>query len=208
MAKVPRKSTKKETSFEQWAREAKENAGKTAKIDPAALKYRYDEAAKIAQELVSLPAEYPLELVANIASRLLVGEDYQGAANRALRLLQACNQTQEKIKDRKEFLNAKFMRAAGESDDFEFPEGLYRMPYVEAIKFITGQKRHDRAEEDYLRFSEAIKPSQSKSELNKALKLEESQGIDAGIARKLRRQFDELREQGKLDKRARPTEKI
>jgi len=79
MAKVPRKSKKKETSAEQWAREAKENARKTAKIDPAALKYRYDEVTKIARELVLLPAEYPLKLVANIAARLLPDEDHRFA---------------------------------------------------------------------------------------------------------------------------------
>jgi hypothetical protein len=205
MAKSPRKSNEEETSAEQWAREARASARTTAKSDPAALKYQHDQRMKIAQEWASLPADYPLELVANIASRLLRDEDYADAVCRALRLLQVCDQTQKTIKDRKELLQ---LEAATGNDDFEYPEGLFRMSYGEAIKFITGQRRHDRAEEDYLVFLEVTKPSQTKSERTNALKSEERDGIDVGMARKLRDHFNELRAQGNLGKRARPSEKF
>ena len=51
---------------------------------------------------------YPLEVVANIAARLLTGDDFNGAARRALRLLDACRETQEEELGNKESMKKFF----------------------------------------------------------------------------------------------------
>lgn len=194
---------REESSAERWAREAKEQARKTAKINPAELEYREERAMQAVRANLRIPDDFPLELTAKIAAQLLQGDDYAKAANRALSLLQECKQRLKANKEAKESYLAAFMHA-NVSPDFEVPEGLFKVPFGPAIKKVTGQKRSDRAETDYLTFLEATNPSQNKAERTAALKIEEREGIDAALVQKLSARFEKLRDEGKLGKRRRP----
>ena len=90
--------------MQRWARKAAEEQKKTnaalKKIHPAEVKFRDEWARYISVALTSyLPGDFPLELVANIASRLLDGENYREAAGRSLKLLRECDLQQKKLKE-------------------------------------------------------------------------------------------------------------
>jgi hypothetical protein len=86
-----------------------------------------DPAAKYPKDLT---AQYPLQLVATVAAQLLVGDDYDGAAERALALIEAC---EDELSYRNEGART-------------------QLTYHDALRFVTGEKREDRALPDYRRF--------------------------------------------------------
>ena len=151
-----------------------------------------------------MPGDFPLELIANIASRLLQGENYADAAVRALKLLRECDHQRQQLKEAKRSVDVAFQNATDLSSDYDVPEGVHRISFPDAIRTITGQGRSDRAESDYLSFLQATNPSETAAELHTIWKEQELNGIDAAVVRKSSHQFAELRGEGKLDKRRRP----
>jgi len=202
-------SAKDESTAERWSRRAEEAQKETQKLakklHPAELEDRRAWANYVGRASVEyLPGDFPLELIANIACRLLRGEDYADAAVRALKLVRECDHQLKQLKDARQSLNAAFQNATDLSSDYDVPQGVYQKSFHDAIRTITGQGRRDRAESDYLSFLQATNPSANASELNSICKEQELNGIDAAVVRKLSAQFAKLRSEGKLDKRRWP----
>lgn len=202
-------SSKEESAAERWPRKAEEQTKETQKLlkklHPAEVKDRGEWASYLAVARTHyLPGDFPLELIANIASRLLQGDNYTDAAVRALKLLCECDRQRKQLKEARDSLDEAFRNATDLSSDYEVPEGVHRIPLRDAIRTITGQQRRDRAESDYLSFLLATNPSATQSQLNAIWKEQELHGIDAAVVRKLSHQFARLRNEAKLDKRRRP----
>jgi hypothetical protein len=202
-------SPNEESAAERWARKAEESAKEyqkfLKKLHPAEMEDRREWASYLA--LVKehyWPGDFPLELVANIASRLLRGENYSEAVIRALKLLRECDHKLKGVKEGRKSLYAAWQNAIDLSSDYDVPEGVFKIPLPVAIKIITDQERGDRAESDYLSFLKATNPCADTAELSAIWKKQERDGIDAALTRKLTRQFAQLRDEGKLDKRRPP----
>jgi hypothetical protein len=153
---------------------------------------------------------YPLELHASIASRLLEGDDYEKAADRAFKLLLACNE--RLFKDRFEtqrvlaseilaemLRHVDLMHASVVASDNE------RMPFDPAIKLITGQERADRAEEDYHRYFTTLHPADA---ADTEYEQEKQQGIPLKLMLWRRIQYLAERESTGLGGKRRRTKKI
>ena len=95
---------------------------------------------KIAGFLLSTKS-YPLELLAATASRLLEGDDYEGAVTRAVRLLKTCEKFQDVASHNKAWLeeSAKQNRAlVAESRTSK------HIPFSSALEKIYARSRHNR----------------------------------------------------------------
>lgn len=116
---------------------------KSTKATPQSLDGAADDASKSARaEVLRHFPEHDARLVAEIAARLLVGDGCDDAAERALRLLDA---TAAKLRQRDE-LREKLLSQCEQADvpaDSDFKHG---------IKYITGQTRRDRADDDWVDF--------------------------------------------------------
>lgn len=99
--------------------------------------------------MASRPKAFDLELLGNIAARLLTGADYIQAAHRAHMLLLACEALNYHVTNEDEALT-KHIARRNESD---LPEVV---SFNKAITVITGQKRTDRATEPFRKLLKTI----------------------------------------------------
>jgi predicted DNA-binding transcriptional regulator YafY len=168
-----------------------------------------DDDGWISHDTERVPDDFPIHLVAETAARLLKGEDYQSAVDRALKLLQQCEDTLHSNKQLRAttriIMAGKVvgsMQANWDLDAFcEIPEGIAVFKFTEAIRQVTRQfERADRAEVAFLRFFKHIEKNETKR--NARLNELRSEGIDAAVTQRWSRQFDELRKAGKLGKRS------
>lgn len=98
----------------------------------------------------SQPKAFDLELLGNIAARLLTGDDYIQAAHRAHTLLLACEALNYHVKTADKARTEHTARR-NESD---LPEVV---SFKKAIQVITGQERTNRATEPFRKLMETIR---------------------------------------------------
>ena len=97
---------------------------------------------------VSVDAQiYPLDLLSAVAARLLEGNDYVGAVERAVALLNACRKYQQEALRNKSLLNE--IEALGEARQNE-EQTARRVPFSSALEKIYGRSRMDRNLESHL----------------------------------------------------------
>jgi hypothetical protein len=138
---------------------------------------------------------FPLELHAKIAALLLEGDNFEEASERAILLLNICSRRLDEAKHwvaMRTTMEKKFNRL-----------GLYEdsVPFPRALKIITGQKRFDRAESDFLTFLQVKYPKWSKAMLGAVWDGVTRKGFKRERVLTFFAQFAEMRAQGKLGKR-------
>jgi hypothetical protein len=156
---------------------------------------------------VATPEEFPLELVAATALHFLEQKphgldqnpdagSYGRAVRTAISFLKLCAEAIE-VDQGSDTLRAKidkeFENLGWEADDI--------IPYEKGIKFITGQKRLDRAQEYYEAYRKKAWPSNkplTASELTAALKRDEQEGFKVPFLAYQRAVFKNLRASGRL----------
>jgi len=153
---------------------------------------------------------YPLELHASIASRLLEGDDFEKAADRAFKLLMACNmrlfkdwfETQRMLTSE---IPAEMLRHVDLMVASAGGSNMERIPFVNATETITGQKRADRAEEDYHRYFNMLHPGEVATA---EYEQEKQQGIPSNLVLWHRIQYLSQLESTGLGGKRRRTKKI
>jgi hypothetical protein len=154
--------------------------------------------------------EFPLELVAATAVHFLDenrpysrSADLRYAAETAIRFLKICADSieshQRGVTIQRTMLN-EFKRLGWKHSD--------TIPYKDGIKFITGQNRRDRAQEDYETFLKnnfGLQKPLASSELAPALKKVEKEGFLAQQLFWQRSMFEQIRTSLKRVKKIRKT---
>ena len=147
--------------------------------------------------------DYPLELLATVAVRLLKGasrEDYKAAAESALGLLTARDLLREHHtvarKEVREMVLSTWQYPTGST----LP-GTPIIPYKKGIRILTGQKRIDRAEQDYKRYVEVFKPEWTPKQVDGFIGERRGCGFYTLPLEQERRRFVELVADGRLGKR-------
>lgn len=149
-----------------------------------------------ALENLGFPAvNIPLELHARIAALLLDGDNFEDASERALLLLNICSRRLEqgrRLAAMRDRMEKEFGRLGLTSDP---------VPFKQAVKLITAQKRFDRAEPDFLALLQVLYPKWSKPKLNAMFEGARRVGLTRERVLGFVSRFRELRAAGKLDKR-------
>ena len=147
------------------------------------------------------PGDFPIDLVANIASRLLQGDNYEGAIERARELLRRCVEKGERDKTNARANQALSREARNpNSTVFPIPPGIATSRINIAIKRITGQTKRYLAESHFLSFLEAWDPDATKEERNECVARLEREGFDSAHVWKLTEDFTRLHREGKFTK--------
>ena len=192
-----------ETFFQSWSRKAKKQAHdqkvERAQNDSPETKYREERHEIFALTSLLTPDEFPLELVASVAAKFCKGKNYSEAVERAICLLQECKDTITENKAKKEWNAQKARRMRDPKIDIDAAPGAFKIPFRRAIRRITGQKRVDRAEADYLAFLGATIRGQTTEGRNEIMK-SHADGIDAFEVEELTKSFSLLTAQGKISK--------
>jgi hypothetical protein len=151
-----------------------------------------------------------LELHASIASRLLEGDDFEKAADRAFKLLMACNMRlfKDRFETQRVFTSeipAEMLRHVDLMVASVIGSGNEHIPFNCAIKVITGQERADRAEIDYHNYFTMLHPGE---DATAKYEKEKKQGFLAKDVLNHRLGFRSKLESTGLDGRRKRTKKI
>jgi hypothetical protein len=137
----------------------------------------------------------PLELHAKIAAMLLKGDEFEEASEGALTLLNFCWRKLERAR------LAVMKRRAVEKEFVRLGVNEDPLPFKLALRIITGQKRLDRAEPDFLSFVQAKYANWSKPRLSGWWDIRQRIGMSIDQVVKFRDQFHAMRAEGDLGKR-------
>jgi hypothetical protein len=136
--------------------------------------------------MASRPKVFDLELLGNVAARLLTGTDYIQAAHRAYMLLLACEALNYHVSTKQEALT-KHVAQLNESD---LPQIV---PFERAVRFVTGQQRTDRAIPYFRKLFEALCKYSSVTEQNQHFEEMKERGFTKAYVLHLKDTFEFLR---------------
>ena len=150
--------------------------------------------------------KYSPEVLASTAVHLLEGDNYYEAADRALRLLEACQQRLVRNEMDCQGMRDKVKQMNELEETHQIKEDF--VPYGQAVKIITGQTRPERAREYFerllgLHLKYHLKDRYTPQELTKSLKAHE-EGLSRDAVLHYKKEYEMRRATGELEMKVPP----
>jgi len=164
---------------------------------------------ELAKGVKFVARDYPLDLIAQVAARLLkatADKDYADAAERAISLLSACELRRDWHTMARREVREMVLRTLEYPPGSSLP-GTPGIPYKTGIQILTGQQRADRAEADYGRYVQECSPQCTAEQVKAYIEQRRLVGFYQLPLEAERRRFQELHAGGRLGKRKSPISK-